>query len=288
MLEQKVNRSIFFAIMILAAATAVFAEPVPPAEAVKAPADSTAQVVNAPAEVAVIPAETAAASPAPGAQDVEAASTAGAVAGSASTASAVEGVASTASLAAGPFARSGDPNDPNNWTVPAAVSGKGADGKTTPMSTTGGGIARVILSLGIVLGLIAAAVWAFRRFAPRTASVFASENLKVIARTHVGPKQAIYMVRVPGKLIVVGATQESITALSEITDPVDIERTLGAFEASSSGGASAAFGNILAGVTGRKKPESDSDAQLADAVKTASDRVASLNRKLRDYEQGIS
>jgi len=151
----------------------------------------------------------------------------------------------------------------------------------------GGDVIRLVLSLGAVLAVVALAVWGFRRFAPRTASMFASENLKVIARTYLGPKQAIYLVRAPGSLLVVAATQESVSLLSEVKDPVEIERVLGVAQSTSPKSASQTFKTILSGVTGSAARDNDAETaqDLEAAVRSVSDRFARLNRKLETLEQ---
>ena len=106
---------------------------------------------------------------------------------------------------------------------------------------------RLAGSLGAVLVVIVAAVWAWKRFAPRSAGMFSSEHLKVVARTCVGPKQFIYLVKAPGSLLILGATQERISLLTEVKDPLEVERTLGAVEASSTGSVSRAFKSFLSG-----------------------------------------
>ena len=63
----------------------------------------------------------------------------------------------------------------------------------------------------------------------------------------------VCLMKAPGRILVIGATQASISILSEITDPTEIERILGAAEAASPKGASAAFRELLGSVTGAQK-----------------------------------
>lgn len=140
--------------------------------------------------------------------------------------------------------------------------------------------AQLLGSLVAVIVLVVAGVWAFRRFAPRSAGMFASEHLRVLARTHIGPRQAMYLVRVPGRLLVVGATQDHIAVLSEIADSVEVEKVLGAVAASSSKSATAAFKELLSGVTRAEKRDARIESELASTVEQISQRLAGLSKKL--------
>ncbi len=168
------------------------------------------------------------------------------------------------------------PSDPNNWAFEERTEDAAADtGSPT------GEMLRLTLSLGAVLAVIVGGVYAFKRFAPRSSSMFASDHLKVLARTYIAPKQAIYLVRAPGCMLVLGATQERISVLTEITDQVQIERTLGAVEASSSKSATSAFSSLLAG----GRTQDDAEGELAAAVRSVSKRFASLSDRLSGMER---
>jgi flagellar biosynthetic protein FliO len=154
----------------------------------------------------------------------------------------------------------------------------------SPLDLTG--TAQLIASLTIVIALIVVAVWAFRRFAPRTARMYSSENLRVVSRTFIGPKQMVCLMKAPGRLLVVGATQESITLLSEITDAAEIERVLGSAAAASPKGASAAFRDLLSGTAGLRKKDAVSEEDLAAAVDSISARFANLSQRLGSSRSG--
>lgn len=176
-----------------------------------------------------------------------------------------------------------DANDPNNWVIQRGIAS--SDAGLTETSTSYGDMMKIMLSLAAVIAVIALAVWGFKRFAPRTASMFASENLKVVSRTYLGPKQAIYLVKAPGCLLVIASTQEKISLLSEIKDPVEIERVIGAAHAASSKSQTRIFTNVLSGLTGAAKDnDAETEAELAEAVKSVSERFASLNRRLDAFE----
>lgn len=149
-------------------------------------------------------------------------------------------------------------------------------------------MARLAASLAAVLGLVVAGAWAFKRFAPRTAGMFGSGTLKVLARTYLGPKQMVSLVSVPGRLLVVGSTQQSVSTLAEITDPAEMERVLTVFERNSPKSASEAFKNIMATVTGREGAKNEMEEELVRTVENVSERVARLSNRLEAYDEEVS
>lgn len=148
---------------------------------------------------------------------------------------------------------------------------------------------RLMGSLALVIGLVVAAAWGLKRLAPRSSGMFSSETVKVLARTYLAPRQMVCLLKVPGKLLVVGSTAGGIATLAEIADPVEVERVLGSFEKSSARGASATFRNLLASVTGggedsRSAHEEAGAGGLAATVDRVSDRIAVLNNRLEVFE----
>jgi len=135
----------------------------------------------------------------------------------------------------------------------------------------------------LVVGLVLGSAWTIKRFMPRTSAMFSSEYLKILARTYVGTRQAICLVKVPGKLLVVGSTQQSLRTLAEIDDPAEVERVLGELESRSPQSATRSFRELLSGVTGGGESRDRlSEAELAAALESVSDRVARLNSRLED------
>jgi flagellar biosynthetic protein FliO len=201
-----------------------------------------------------------------------------------STRSAVPAIESTASARRIYHTAALSKDDPNNRPLNFSLA-MSTDTRVSEAASGYTDTLKLIASLGAVIALIAFAVWGFRRFAPRTASMFASENLRVVSRTYLGPKQAVYLVKAPGRLLVVASAQDSITLLSEITDPDEIERTIGAAHAGHPKSQTKSFTNVLSGLsTGARDKDADTEAELAAAVKSVSERFASLNRRLESFE----
>jgi flagellar protein FliO/FliZ len=75
-------------------------------------------------------------------------------------------------------------------------------------------IAKVCIGLGLVVGLAWGSVWLLRRTALGQGAVGAGSLVKVVERTWLGPKKAIFLVDVAGRTLALGVTDEQISVLS--------------------------------------------------------------------------
>ncbi|MCE5229104.1 flagellar biosynthetic protein FliO [bacterium] len=76
-------------------------------------------------------------------------------------------------------------------------------------------IMRVTLSMGVVLGLMSAAVWAARRWMPQAARTGARQTIDILAQRALGARRSLMLVRVNGRTLLIGATPQSIQMLTE-------------------------------------------------------------------------
>ena len=79
------------------------------------------------------------------------------------------------------------------------------------------------LAVGLLLGL---GVWMLKRVFPSRLPAGSGALLEVLARTPVGPKQSVVLLRVAGRVLVVGVGPESLNTLSEISDAAEVEKLL--------------------------------------------------------------
>jgi flagellar biogenesis protein FliO len=75
-------------------------------------------------------------------------------------------------------------------------------------------IAKVCIGLGLVVGLAWGSVWLLRRTALGQGAIGAGSLVKVVERTWLGPKKAIFLVDVAGRTLALGVTDEQISVLS--------------------------------------------------------------------------
>ena len=80
---------------------------------------------------------------------------------------------------------------------------------------------------GVVIGLIYLTMWALRRFmlGPQAAAKAAKlvGRLEVLDTTHLAPNRTVYLVEVADRVLVLGATQTTLSTLAEIKEPGAID-----------------------------------------------------------------
>ena len=85
----------------------------------------------------------------------------------------------------------------------------------------------LIVKLGLVIGLIYLTMWALRRFmlGPQAAAKAAKlvGRLEVLDTTHLAPNRTVYLVEVADRVLVLGATQTTLSTLAEIKEPGAID-----------------------------------------------------------------
>jgi flagellar protein FliO/FliZ len=82
-------------------------------------------------------------------------------------------------------------------------------------------------ALAIVLGLFLLCVWALRRGARKSTALLPEDAVSVLGRVPLAARQFAQLVRVGNKLILLSVTPAGAETLTEITDPVEIDRLLG-------------------------------------------------------------
>lgn len=92
----------------------------------------------------------------------------------------------------------------------AASLGFAAPGPVSAVSP-GGGIARVLLALLVVLGAVFAAAWLSRRV--HGAGAARSGGLEVLAQLPLGPRERAVLIRVAGQQLLLGVTNASVRTL---------------------------------------------------------------------------
>ena len=118
----------------------------------------------------------------------------------------------------------------------------------------------VVGSLAAVLGLLALIVWCTRRFAPPGMSALPKEVLEPLGRAVLPGQQAVQLVRLGPKLLLIAQHEGSLATLAEITDPAEVEHLLALCRRQRPDSATTAFAQVLAqwdaaeGATGQRSP----------------------------------
>ncbi len=103
--------------------------------------------------------------------------------------------------------------------TPASAAAQTAGGAVTSFGV--GEWFGLMLRLGLVVGVIWAAVYAMRWYTRRAGGdrPGATRALEIVETRSMGPNRALHLVRVGGRAILIGVTPERIIALIEIDDP---------------------------------------------------------------------
>lgn len=103
----------------------------------------------------------------------------------------------------------------------------------------------VVSSLSIVLGVFGLVVWMTRKALPNPSSVLPKEAVQLLGRAPLGGRQQMHLVRIGNKLVLLSVTPAGVEPLTEITDPLEVDRLCGLCAASQPGSISATFRDVL-------------------------------------------
>jgi len=110
----------------------------------------------------------------------------------------------------------------------------------------GGGWLQTVGALAAVAVLIFAARWFLRRWSP-AGSAGAAGPMEVVARASVAPRQQLLLVRLGGKLVLIGTGGGAMTTLAEVTDPAEVEKLIADAKAAGGKGLAGLFGKYAKG-----------------------------------------
>lgn len=122
-----------------------------------------------------------------------------------------------------------------------------ADSKSVGKGTTGTVqmFISVLSSLAIVIGLIFAAAWFYRKAAPKMSGALPKQVVQVLGRTPLAPRQQLVLLRLGSKLVLVSNLHGEVRTISEITDPLEVDRLAGLCESAQPGSISESFRSVL-------------------------------------------
>ena len=103
----------------------------------------------------------------------------------------------------------------------------------------------VVGSLALVIALFLLVVWITRRTMPRASALLPKEVVQVLGRAMLAGRQRMYLIRVGNKLLLVSLTPTGTETLTEITDPVEVDRLLGICQQGESGSVTETFRHVF-------------------------------------------
>jgi len=104
-------------------------------------------------------------------------------------------------------------------------------------------------ALAVVLGIFFVVAWGMRRATPPGSAPLPGEAFQVLGRAPLAQRQQAYLLRCGNKLLLVSVTATGSETLTEITDPVEVDRLAGLCQQANPNSATAAFRQILTQVT---------------------------------------
>jgi flagellar biogenesis protein FliO len=125
-------------------------------------------------------------------------------------------------------------------TPPGGPSEPGAQGRGGP-----GSAVTVVGALGLVLGIFLLTAWGIRRAAPQALHPLPGEVFEVLGRAPLAGRQQAHLLRLGNKLVLVSLSPAGAETLTEITDPVEVDRVAGLCRQAQPGSATAVFRHVL-------------------------------------------
>jgi flagellar protein FliO/FliZ len=99
--------------------------------------------------------------------------------------------------------------------------------------------------LGIVIGIFLLGTWIFRRSAPQGLTRLPGDVFEILGRAPLAGRQQVHLLRCGNKLLLVSVTPTGAETLTEITDPVEVDRLAGLCCQANPQSSSAAFRQIF-------------------------------------------
>lgn len=125
------------------------------------------------------------------------------------------------------------------------LPGPDADGATHGKLAATTSIASMIGSLALVLGLFLLVAWMLKRTGPKGSAALPREAVEVLGRAPLAARQYVHLVRCGNKMLLLSVTPTGAETLTEITDPLEVDRLAGLCEQSRTGSASSAFRQVF-------------------------------------------
>jgi len=120
-----------------------------------------------------------------------------------------------------------------------------------PPNLNFGKVGSIAASLGVVVGLFLMIAWVGKKKLPKLGGPLPKEVFQVVGKSQLSGKQKLELVRIGGKLILLCVTSSGVETLTEITDPIEVERLLTLVRQDSPGSISGSFHEILSQMGGK-------------------------------------
>lgn len=135
---------------------------------------------------------------------------------------------------------------------PGSAKTTGPDTRA-PLTSAMPDLATVAASLSLVLALFFVVAWMMKKSLPKSASALPRDVVQVLGRTQLAGKQFAHLVRCGNKLLLVNVTAGGAETLTEITDPLEVDRLVGICAQQGSNSSTAAFREVFEELSRERK-----------------------------------
>jgi flagellar biogenesis protein FliO len=183
-----------------------------------------------------------------------------------------------------PLAAGGEktPLSPQNHAkMPLSTNGKAGAGNADKSASGIPSMISVSGSTGVVLGIFLLLVWLVRKKTPQALVRLPGEAFEILGRAPLAGRQQVQLLRCGSRLLLVSVTPGGAETLTEITDPVEVDRLAGLCKQGQPGSSSAAFKQIFEQLAPRRLARNDSARQGEEEYEPT---AASYSRGVRAWE----
>lgn len=165
-----------------------------------------------------------------------------------------------------------------------AAAASGTQLTTPPSDAVGSGTLGALGALGLVLGLILVLRWGWVRFGGAVVAR-SSPAVEVLSRTTVSPRNHVVLLRVGGRIVVVGDSSAGLRTLAQIEEPDEVAGLLEAVTAAKTTSISQTFSQLLSHKGGEFGDSLDAPADPEHRVDRARDSLSGLLTRVRTLSQ---
>lgn len=141
----------------------------------------------------------------------------------------------------------------------AATTKNASAGAARKTSSAGSGWWTTMGSLVAVIALIVLVAKLVRRHSPAATRALPAEAFRVLGRRSLDFRNAVHLVRLGSRLLVLGVSPEGMRTLAEITDPVEVDYLAGLCTRSEPAATGAGFSRMLERFGGGDEPAVEAD-----------------------------
>lgn len=134
-----------------------------------------------------------------------------------------------------PLRRAGE-KDPRRTSTDEPASSLGSG--TAPWMTT-------LSALAIVLGTLFLFYWGMKRLGPKTNQMVPNEVVEMLGYSPLSGRQRLCLIRLGRKLVLVAVSSDSVEPLTEVDDPVEVDRLVGLCASQRHGSVTHAFQQVF-------------------------------------------